>query len=86
VLIDYFFSGEAPNVDSDNLAKPILDALSGLIYLDDRQVARHQVTNRNLLGDYRVGVSFGLARALEAGREFVRIRVDEWADDGDLSR
>lgn len=36
VIISYFFDGEA--LDVDNVPKPILDAMSGLVFADDAQV------------------------------------------------
>ena len=36
VVITYFFKGEA--LDVDNMPKPILDALKGMVYADDDQV------------------------------------------------
>ena len=36
VVITYFFKGEA--LDVDNMPKPILDALKGMVYVDDDQI------------------------------------------------
>jgi crossover junction endodeoxyribonuclease RusA len=36
----YYMPSEPMQGDIDNIVKPILDAMSGLIYLDDRQVER----------------------------------------------
>ncbi len=36
----YFFPGQPMQGDIDNIVKPILDALSRHVYLDDRQVER----------------------------------------------
>ena len=36
VVITYFFKGEA--LDVDNMPKPILDALKGMVYADDDQI------------------------------------------------
>jgi Holliday junction resolvase RusA-like endonuclease len=38
--------GEAPWMDLDNLAKALLDSLSGNVFEDDRQVARLLVERR----------------------------------------
>ena len=50
VTITYFFDGAA--LDVDNIPKPILDSLVGLIYSDDSQVSdilcRKRDRNRNL--------------------------------------
>lgn len=34
------YAGEAPRLDLDNLAKALLDALKGHIFIDDSQIAR----------------------------------------------
>ena len=36
VVITYYFKGGA--LDVDNMPKPILDALNGLVYADDRRI------------------------------------------------
>ena len=50
VVITYYFKGGA--LDVDNMPKPILDALNGLVYADDRQitdlVCRKRDRNRDL--------------------------------------
>lgn len=38
----YYFSDAPMNVDLDNIIKPILDSFSKFIYLDDKQVERHE--------------------------------------------
>ena len=60
--------------DRDNLAKPILDALQGLVYADDRQVKRLHVEWCDINGAYRVRVMSPLvATALCRGLDFVWI-------------
>ena len=34
----YFFTSDGVNVDADNISKPIWDAVSGLVYEDDRDI------------------------------------------------
>ncbi|MBI1186993.1 MAG: RusA family crossover junction endodeoxyribonuclease [Alphaproteobacteria bacterium] len=36
----FYFSNPNPVGDLDNIAKPILDALKGVLYVDDRQIDR----------------------------------------------
>ena len=40
VVLTYYFKDESrsESLDVDNIPKPILDALSGLVYADDRQI------------------------------------------------
>src|SRR5919198_1177213 len=49
--ITHFFEG-AP-ADVDNIAKPILDAIKGLVYVDDRQVSDLVCRRRPLQGPFR---------------------------------
>jgi hypothetical protein len=48
----YFFGGAS--LDVDNMAKPILDALKGLVYSDDSQVTDLLCRKRDLKGDLRI--------------------------------
>lgn len=34
----FFFTSDGVNVDSDNISKPIWDAVNGLVYSDDRKI------------------------------------------------
>ncbi len=52
VTITNFFYGEA--LDVDNMAKPILDALNGVIYVDDSQVSDLVCRKRDRKGDMRI--------------------------------
>lgn len=75
--IVYFFEGET-DIDVDNFTKPILDALIGVVYLDDGQVSQIVVRKTGL----SAGLSIDdpepvLAQALERGGDFVYIRIDE---------
>jgi crossover junction endodeoxyribonuclease RusA len=72
----YLFVGSA--VDLDNLAKPFLDALKGLAYVDDGQVTDLIVRKRDLSQDLRlVNPSPALASGLEQGSEFLYVIVRE---------
>jgi crossover junction endodeoxyribonuclease RusA len=71
-----FFSLGPSMIDTDNMAKPILDALNRYIWIDDRQVL--QLICRK--SDLRLMPSFTnptleLAAALDAGGAFVYVRV-----------
>ena len=52
VVITYFFDGAS--LDVDNIPKPILDALKGLVYSDDSQVSDLLCCKRDLNGDLRI--------------------------------
>lgn len=62
--------------DRDNLAKPILDAMQGVVYENDRQVRRLNVEWCDIDGSYSVRyMSPILAGALCDGQEFIWIRI-----------
>jgi hypothetical protein len=64
-------------IDVDNLSKPICDALSRLIYLDDGQVTDLYAAKRNLKGFVAVADSTAiLLGALETANEFIHVTVD----------
>jgi crossover junction endodeoxyribonuclease RusA len=75
VTIIYFFEGET-DLDVDNIAKPILDALNGLIYEDDSQVSQLTIRKTQLAQGLEIDVrSLALANALDAGGDFVYVKV-----------
>ena len=74
VKITYFYDNEPPDVN--NIIKPIQDALIGLVYHDDGQVADTSSRKSKIDGAFIVkGVSPELAVRLAAGRDFVWVRV-----------
>ena len=83
IEITHFFEG-AP-ADVDNIAKPILDAIKGLVYVDDRQVSDLVCRRRPLEGPFRAdSVSTTLAEGLTGNREFLHIRIIAAPQDGEL--
>ena len=74
VVIIYFFKGEA--LDVDNMPKPILDALNGLVYADDSQitdlVCRKRDRNRDLQFENPSSV---LVETLGRSEQFLYITV-----------
>lgn len=88
--LTYYF--EAPNgkedaiPDSDNIVKPIREALVDIVYSYDYQVTDVVSRRRNLNGSFRVkGMSPILAEGFIQGVEFTHIRVDPAPDPSDLS-
>jgi crossover junction endodeoxyribonuclease RusA len=76
ITIPYFYDGVA--MDVDNLPKPILDALKGLVYLDDEQVTDILCRKRDLNSNLRLeNPSSVLAGGLSRGNEFLYIIVEE---------
>lgn len=67
---------EVRSRDRDNVAKPIQDALQGIIFGNDSQVAALGSDWYDINGQYRVRyMSRALAAALTEGSEFVWIRI-----------
>jgi crossover junction endodeoxyribonuclease RusA len=76
IIVVYYHDGAA--LDTDNMLKPIQDALIGLIYNDDRQVTDITAGKRDINGSFRVrGLSSSLAEGFSSNNEFVHIRVEE---------
>ena len=78
MTVTYFFTIDK-NIDTDNFLKPILDALSQLIYCDDRQVTDILCRKRDLNGSPRIiNPSDVLNETLMSGvQNFVHIIVEE---------
>ena len=76
VTITYFFQDGAPDVD--NIPKPILDALNGLVYVDDEQVSDLLCRKRDLDADLVIqNPSADLIRYLGDSKQVVHIQVNE---------
>ena len=74
VVITYFFEGAS--LDVDNIPKPILDALKGLVYSDDSQVSDLLCRKRDLNGDLRIpNPSTVLLETHRDSRQFLHITV-----------
>ena len=81
--ITYYYDQVA--IDSDNILKPVLDALCGVVYQDDAQVTDVSSSVRNINGSFRVrGMSRSLAEGFVTGHDFLHIRIEEAPDQGDL--
>ncbi len=69
-------SGQQPDID--NIAKPIVDALEGLIYDDDYIVTDVLCRRRSLDSDLEIQKpTASLLRSLAANREFVHVITDD---------
>jgi crossover junction endodeoxyribonuclease RusA len=67
------------------MLKPIQDALTGLVYIDDRLITDVTVRKTNLNGRFKVrGLSSILAAGFELDAEFLYIRLDSAPDHGEL--
>lgn len=74
VNIVYYYDGG--HADADNLPKPILDAMIGIVFADDWQISDSIVKLRDVNGKIRVrGMSPVLAEAFCTAEEFIYVRV-----------
>lgn len=72
----YYYEGAA--LDTDNMIKPIQDALKGLIYSDDCVVTDSRSAKRPLDGSFRVrGMSPVLADGFCDGSDFIHVKILE---------
>ena len=81
VTITYLYKGTS--MDVDNLPKPILDALKGLVYSDDGQVSDLLCRKRDLNGDLRIhNPSSVLLETLRNSEQFLHIAVNNEPSQG----
>ena len=84
VTITYFY--DRVSLDVDNIPKPILDALKGLVYLDDEQVTDILCRKRNLNVELRIeNPSMVLAQGLSRADQILYIVIDDAPDQGVIS-
>ncbi|MGI4742393.1 MAG: RusA family crossover junction endodeoxyribonuclease [Janthinobacterium lividum] len=83
IKITYYFEGEAPDVD--NIIKPIQDALIGVIYIDDKQIADTRSRQKDINGSYKIRNSSAcLLQAFGCGKDFIHIKIDAHVVTQDL--
>ena len=76
VVITHLF--DRAELDVDNMPKPILDALKGLVYSDDAAITDLLCRKRDLNGSFEIpNASFVLRQSLRRNIEFVHIIVDD---------
>jgi Holliday junction resolvase RusA-like endonuclease len=89
VIITHYYDAplgdEAAVPDSDNIVKPVRDALNGVVYVDDYQITDFISRRRNLNASFRIrGMSPELAEGFCLGKEFLHIRVEPAPDPREL--
>jgi crossover junction endodeoxyribonuclease RusA len=73
-----FYVGKKPSVDVDNMSKPILDSMEGIVYDDDRQIIQAELSHVEIGSAFVfVGVSKLIVSAVQAGTQFVYVRVED---------
>lgn len=77
IAVAYYHEGMAVSIDNDNLLKPIQDALSNLIYADDRWITDTIVRKTSIDSPINARrVSLVLLTAFSAGKQFVHVQLD----------
>lgn len=72
--------------DSDNIVKPVRDALNGVIYVDDYQITDFVSRRRSLNASFRVkGMSPVLAEGFCKGEEFLHVKIEIAPDPSELN-
>lgn len=78
-ITHYHRGGNHPDVD--NMTKPIFDAITGAIWIDDRLVDSSTPGRIHLDGKYRIaGLSMTLAEGFSKNQEFVHIRIEDFSN------
>ncbi|MBN1149137.1 MAG: hypothetical protein JXA78_17895 [Anaerolineales bacterium] len=73
--ITYYY-GDIP-VDTEDIVKPIMDALIGLVYNDNSQITEITQSRQDLYGSFRIpNLSPTLAAGFGRGREFLHVQID----------
>ncbi len=77
-VVTYYHPGQAVLIDTDNMVKPIQDALIGLVYKDDRWITQTTSQKKSIDGFFQIrGLSLVLLEAFSRGVEFLHITVDQ---------
>lgn len=77
ITVVYYHLVGTSRIDLDNLLKPVQDALTGLVYVDDVWITDVALRKTRAAAPIVVpGLSGVLLEAFAAGREFVHVKVD----------
>jgi len=76
VVVTFYYNTK-PDFDTDNILKPICDALGGIAYEDDSQVVETTARVKDIGGSYVIrGANPDLVLAVAAGLDFVCIEIE----------
>ncbi len=72
IVVTYYHPGQAVRIDTDNMVKPIQDALIGLVYKDDRWITQTNSQKMSIDGFFQIsGLSLVLLEPfLKASNSF----------------
>jgi hypothetical protein len=77
-IVINFYAGIRPTLDLDNMSKPILDAMENLVYAADRQIRQAELTHVHIRSPFVfVGASPLIVNAVQAGNQFVYVRIED---------
>ncbi len=72
-----FFQDGSRQRDTDNISKPVCDALQGIAYDNDSQIVQRHAEQKNIRGPYEiVGVNRKIIDAIVKGKEFIAITIE----------
>jgi hypothetical protein len=73
-----FFSSNQPSLDVDNMSKPIFDVMEGIVYTNDRQIRQAEITHVPIGSAFVfVGAPAIIVTSIQAGNQFVYVRIDD---------
>ncbi len=82
-----FHASDKPTLDLDNMSKPVLDVMQGIVYVDDRQIRQAELTHVRINAPFVfAGVSRLIASAVNTGDEFIYVRIEDAVDPFPLPR
>ena len=74
-----FFCDCSRQRDTDNISKPVCDALQGIAYDNDSQIVQRLAERREIRGAYEiVGANRKIIDAIVRGKEFIAITVERF--------
>jgi hypothetical protein len=80
-IIINFHLEDDPSLDLDNMSKPIFDVMQKIVYDNDRQIRQAEITHVRIDAPFVfVGASKILVAAVQAGNEFVYVRIEDPLD------
>jgi crossover junction endodeoxyribonuclease RusA len=76
-----FYNTNQPSLDLDDMSKPILDSLEGMVYADDRQIRQAELAHV-YIGSAMVFVGAApiIVASVQAGNAFVYVRIEDPVD------
>ena len=81
-IIITFWYERLPDFDTDNISKPICDALQGIVYYNDHQLMERIARRKDINGRYHIrGAPPEIVLAIRDGVEFVSIQIERVGEE-----